>query len=229
MSALFEVNRKGKEQDKVLAQKSKTKTRANTSVLRGNGTLIDRINQIKAMVAKYLGGYEEETQLITTYEDLLDYLKEAVNQGVISIDTETTGLDPMLDKIVGLCIYTPTRKTAYVPINHISYITQVRAENQLTAEEVAKALNKTIISNRIEVIMFNATFDIRVIRNQLGVKDIYCTWDTSLASKILNENEPQANLKDLHNKYCLNGKGDAFRFDDLFRGISFDLMPITTG
>ena len=68
----------------------------------------------------------------------------------------------------------------------------------------------------------------RVIRNQLGIKDIYCTWDAYLAAKLLNENEESHGLKALHKKYCLDGKGDAFSFDELFKGISADKIPINS-
>jgi DNA polymerase I-like protein with 3'-5' exonuclease and polymerase domains len=52
-----------------------------------------------------------------------------------------------------------------------------------------------------------------------------------LAARLLNENEGPGNngLKPLHKKYVLNGKGDAFSFDSLFKGMTFDYIPIKTG
>ena len=78
--------------------------------------------------------------------------------------------------------------------------------------------------------MFNAKFDMRVIKNKLSVP-IVATWDGYLAARLLNENEGDGNnnLKTLHRKYCLNGEGDAFTFDDLFSGIPFTHIPIKTG
>ena len=76
--------------------------------------------------------------------------------------------------------------------------------------------------------MFNAKFDIRVIRHQLGV---YLTayWDGYIAQKLLNENEPENGLKALHKKYVLKNQKDAFAFSDLFEKITFDLIPINSG
>lgn len=226
--ALFNVpKRAGREQDKTIAKKSTTKARSATTV-KGGG-LLGQINQIKATVEKNLGQFKDDYVIITEEHDLHNYLVECVHNNVISIDTETTGLDPILDKIVGLCIYTPNQPAAYVPINHVSYVTGVRVENQLTEKQVGELLNILVQKYHIDIIMFNAKFDMRVIRNQLGVKDIYCTWDAYLAAKLLNENEESHGLKQLHKKYCLNGEGDAFSFDALFKGISFDKIPITTG
>ncbi len=224
---LFNIpKRAGREQDNKLAKKSNTSRKAQTTV-RGGNSLLAQINQIKAMVEKNLGQFKDDYVIIRTEEDLDVYFQQCTLNGVVAIDTETTGLDPILDSIVGLCIYTPNQKAAYVPINHTSYVTGARVDNQLTEKQVADGLRSLLQCNPA-IIMFNAKFDMRVIRNQLGVKDIYCTWDAYLAARLMNENEERNGLKALHNKYVLDGKGDAFSFDDLFKGIPADKIPINT-
>lgn len=224
--ALFKVpQRAGKSADKAIASKSKNKSKAPTTVK--GSSVLSQINQIKAMVEKNLGKFKDDYVVITSEEVLHKYFMFCIDNGVISIDTETTGLDPILDKIVGLCIYTPNHKAAYVPINHVSYVTGVRVDNQLTEKQVANQFDMLLKYNP-DIIMFNAKFDMRVIRNQLGVKDIYCTWDGYLAGRLLNENEESGGLKALHKKYCLSGQGDAFSFDALFKGLSADKIPINT-
>lgn len=224
---LFSIpKRAGREQDNKLAKKSNTSRKAQTTV-RGGNSLLAQINQIKAMVEKNLGQFKDDYVIIRTEEDLDVYFQQCTLNGVVAIDTETTGLDPILDSIVGLCLYTPNEKAAYVPINHTSYVTGARVDNQLTEKQVADRLFALLQCNPA-IIMFNAKFDMRVIRNQLGVKDIYCTWDAYLAARLMNENEERNGLKPLHNKYVLNGKGDAFSFDDLFKGVPADKIPINT-
>lgn len=224
---LFSIpKRAGREQDNKLAKKSNTSRKAQTTV-RGGNSLLAQINQIKAMVEKNLGQFKDDYLIIRDEVELLAYFDCCRINGVISIDTETTGLDPILDSVVGLCLYTPNKPAAYVPINHNSYVTGARVENQLTEKQVADKLNWLLTYNP-EIIMFNAKFDMRVIRNQLGIKDIYCTWDAYLAARLMNENEESNALKKLHNKYVLDGKGDAFSFDDLFKGIPADKIPINT-
>lgn len=224
---LFSIpKRAGREQDNKLAKKSNTSRKAQTTV-RGGNSLLAQINQIKAMVEKNLGQFKDDYVIIRTEETLHKYFMWCIDNGVVAIDTETTGLDPILDSIVGLCLYTPNHKPAYVPINHTSYVTGARVDNQLTEQQVANQFDM-LIKHHPDIIMFNAKFDMRVIRNQLGVKDIYCTWDAYLAARLMNENEERNGLKALHNKYVLDGKGDAFSFDDLFKGIPADKIPINT-
>lgn len=224
--ALFTVpKRPGREQDKAIAGKSKSRTRVTTTV-KGSG-LLGQINQIKATVETHLGKFKDDYVVITTEKQLHDYISRCIENSVISIDTETTGLDPILDDIVGLCLYTPNQKAAYVPINHVSYVTGVKVDNQLDKEIILYNLERCSKAN-IDSIMFNAKFDIRVLRNQIGWKDAYCTWDCYLAGRLLNENEESKGLKALHQKYVLDGKEDEFKFDALFKGITADKIPINT-
>lgn len=217
----------GKAQDKKIVSKSKTTKKATTTIKGGNN-LLGRISEIKAMVEKNLGQYKDDYIVIRDVDTLSQYMQACLNNNVISIDTETTGLDPLVDKCVGICIYTPNQPAVYIPLNHVSYVTGMLVDNQLPVSIIQEHFNK-IIEAHIDIIMFNANFDIRVLRNQVGLKDIYCTWDCYLAARIMNENEPSSGLKALHKKYVLNGKGDAFSFDNLFNGITFDKIPINTG
>lgn len=231
MASLFSVSlRPTKEQDTKVAKKSKSVNRSNSTMVKVGTSLLEQISLIKSMVEKNLGYLKDDYIVITDIEELDNYFSECIKNNVISVDTETTGLDPMQDKIVGLCIYTPNMPPAYVPINHVSYVTGVRIDKQLMENQVAKALQNMIDnkSEDFEVVMFNANFDMRVIKNQLDV-ELDCTFDCYLASRLLNENEPAKGLKPLHKKYVLKGEGDAFSFDTLFKGIPFDKIPISTG
>ena len=225
--ALFKIpKRAGRQQDQLVAKKSKKLTKSVPTVRSGN-SLLSKISQIKMMVERNLGKYKDDYIIIRDKETLDAYVKASIKNKVISIDTETMGLDPLVDDIVGVCLYTPGEKAAYVPINHISYKSGVKAPNQMEKKEVCESM-QTIIDKHIDIIMFNAKFDIRVLRH-MGLKDIYCTWDGYLAGRLLNENEESGGLKALHKKYVLDGKGDAFSFDALFKGISFDKIPINVG
>ena len=227
--ALFNVpKRPGKSADLKVAKKSKTAKKSAGTVKAGN-SILTKISNIKALVEKNLGHLRDEFIILDNVPKLKSYLGECARNNIISLDTETTGLDPMQDKIVGLCLYTPNQPAAYVPINHISYVTGLRVQNQLSEFEVGNELNILLaFTDKLDIIMHNAKFDIRVIRNQLGVKDIYCTWDTLLGAKLLNENEPSHRLKKLHQKYVLNNSEDEFTFDEFFKGVSFDKIPINT-
>lgn len=216
--------------DKVIVKKA-GKRKKTPATVRGGGGLVAQIANIKAKVLKELGKFEDETLIIRDELELSTYISKAIVYGEIAIDTETNGLNPLLDACVGICLYVPNEKTAYVPINHVSYITMERVGNQLTEEVVAKYL-KLLEENKVRIIMFNAVFDVRVLKDQVGVK-LTCYWDCKIASKLLNENEDygEGGLKPLHNNYVLGGEGEAFAYDDLFdpKKIKFSVVPINIG
>lgn len=221
--ALFDMPsvRGSREADKAIAAKSKTKS-ASVVTSRGN-SLIDRINLVRQVVEQKLGQYRDRYRAITDIDEFSRYIDKYIENGIGSIDTETTGLNPMLDTIAGICLYTPGEQGVYVPLNHVSYITGVRIENQLKPEQIRPHLERLKASGAKNV-KHNANFDIRVIQHQVGVR-LGCYFDTLIASQMLNENEPHG-LKPLHQKYVLNGEGDAWSFGKLFDGIPFTMIPI---
>ena len=211
---------------KQLINKTKKVKKSATTVTK-SGSLITRIKNICDQVQKRLGHYAQELELIQDDQTLSNYIDACIENNMISIDTETTGLDPICDQIVGVCIHTYNQKAAYIPINHISYITNTKLQGQLSVEQVAKQLQR-LVDNNVKIIMFNAKFDIRVIRHQLGV---YLTpsWCGFIASKCLKNNEEEENLKYLWKKYCSQNKdAEHFTFDKMFEGLKFNLIPITT-
>ena len=223
--ALFDIpTRSDHASDSAILQKMKQKKLAPT-VVKGGGGISEKIATIKAMVEKHLGKFKDEYIVIQDENILHDYITKSIENGVISIDTETTGLDPLQDDLVGICIYTPDMKAAYIPVGHISYVTGQKSKNQLSLEFCGKEFSRLIDIK--ENIMFNACFDLRFLKNHIGV-DLICTWDAYLASRLLNENEPSKGLKALHKKYILRGEEDAFKFDDLFKGMNFAYVPIQT-
>lgn len=194
-------------------------------VMKGSGSLISRISSISTMVQTKLGKYKDEYDVIRDEpERLHDYISKCIENKICAIDTETTGLDPMLDDIVGFSIYTPGEKAIYVPINHISYITTLKADNQISIDVVGKELQR-LEDNKVKIIMFNAPFDIRVIWSHTGVR-LHCYWDCYIATRLLNENEPSNALKALHVKYVEKTEDEAWTFGKLFEGITFSYVPI---
>jgi len=202
-------------QDKLLLERLRIKKSSSKS--KG---LIDIINEIIQDVETNLGEYKQQFKVLTTKEEVEEYICKANANGVIAIDSETTGLNPLTAKIVGLCLYTPNEKPVYVPINHLDYISLERLNNQISETEIKNILDKLTA----KVIMFNAAFDVRVLRHTLNVY-LKCWWDCAIAARLMNENEKTNKLKPLHSKYVLNGNKDAKSFNELFT-ISFDLIPI---
>ena len=229
-SALFKVpERAGRTADTKIAKKANTQSAKAPTISRGGGGIVERINSARAIVEKNLGQYRDLYLVIRDETSLSNYIDVAIRNGVIAIDTETTGLDPLRDHLVGICIYTVGEKPAYIPINHKSFVTGMIVENQLPAEIVHTHFERIREANTF-VVMFNACFDIRVLRHGINVY-LKCGFDCYLAARLLNENEGPGNnnLKALYSKYCTNGESAVVRFSNIFEGISFDLVPINLG
>jgi DNA polymerase I-like protein with 3'-5' exonuclease and polymerase domains len=212
-----------KSNDKNIIKKSKTVT-TRTSIKSGGNNLAAQIQSIVAIANQKLAVHKDDYILIREPDQLYEYMKEMKRVGEGALDTETTGLNPLLVDIVGGCIYTPGQKAAYIPINHKSYITGVRTKEQMDEETVSKIMKE--FYKDIRWIFHNAKYDIRVCRKTLGI-DFKPYWDTMLAAYCIDEEESHR-LKDLHLKYCNSKDTESLTFDTLFNGVTFDMIPIST-
>lgn len=228
MAGLFDLptSRNSKGADKIVVNKSTNKKSA-TVVIRGGG-LIEKMSSIKSLVESKLGKYKDEYiyYMANDEEKFKDYIYNTIQTGYCAMDTETTGLDPISDKIVGMSLYSKGQKGLYLPIHHKSYVTGMEVEGQLEPKFIKEQLQR-LVDAGVRFKEYNGKFDTRVVKNQLGIY-IPCWYDAHLAAMLLNENEPHG-LKTLHSKYVLDGKEDEFSFGKLFDGITFDLVPISTG
>lgn len=196
-----------------------------TTVRSGGRGFLSQMERIKSYANNELAKYKDRYDLVTDEDTLAKYIDACIESGAVAIDTETTGLDPMLDDIVGVSLYTPNQKGIYIPISHIDYITHEVIPNQMSKEALRRQLTR-LFEHQVESIMFNGVFDVRVIRHQLGVSNVYCTWDCYVGQRLLNENETENKLKKLHQKYVMNNAEDEYTFSDLFKNIKFNLVPL---
>jgi DNA polymerase I len=176
-----------------------------------------REQKLKDLVAKTPSNYE----LITTERQFERLLTDLVNEPIIAVDTETTGVDVYTDIIVGMSFSLPNAdKHVYIPVAH---------ENceQLSREYVLSGLQPILYDDSIGKVLHNAIFDIAMFRRHgSDLKGV--VWDTQIAMHLLNENERATGgsfkLKDLAPKY-LNVPSDTF--DSLFgKNAQFKDVPL---
>ena len=128
----------------------------------------DKIALIKEDVNKILGTYKDQVVTIRDYNEFRSYIDKAIDNGIISVDTETNNTLNTFDcKIMGLCIYTPGLKAAYIPVNHINRLTNEKLLNQITESQINEQLSRL---DNTKIIFHNATFDIEVIKTTCGIK-----------------------------------------------------------
>jgi len=200
-----------KESDRLLLNKVREPLK--TSVTRGVAEIYDGVERVFTEV-KTLLPHINDYELITELPRLQEYMRKIKEVGVVAIDTETDGLDPITDDIAGISIYTKGENPAYIPIRHEYFEHNVD-------RAIVRGFLQALVRDKIKIIMHNASFDIRVLKNALGVR-VQAHFDTKLGAKMLNENE-DAGLKDLWPKYVLKGKSN-YSFSELFDGIKFSVM-----
>lgn len=178
------------------------------------GGITSELDRISEKVREYFDG--SDAILITTEDDLHNYISDAIAAGYVGIDTETTGLDRVNDTIVGTSLYFPNGLEAYIPIKHISPIFETPYPNQLSYEVVGREYQRFVDAGT-RMIFANADFDLGMIYKDLHVDMIPVTfYDVILAWRCIKENEKHNGLKELYSKYVLKGAGDPMKFKDFF-------------
>ncbi len=171
--------------------------------------------QIEEMSAAVLEYFKDSNSiLITTEQELHDYVDKCIRYGYAGIDTETTGLDRVNDYIVGASLYVPGMPDCYIPIKHRIPLFEQLYKDQLTYEQVAKEFERL---RQVKLIFANADFDLAMIYKDIKVDfNAACYYDVIIAWRCLKENEKDNRLKALYNKYVLKGKGNPKAFSDFF-------------
>lgn len=218
--ALFKLQERPTDNIEAIIRKTKEQKDIKPTIKLKGTNLIAKLSAIKQKVREIFNGQENEYILITNNEEWIEYCNKAKEDKYIAIDTETDSLDSILAHLVGVCIYSPSQKPAYVPVGHISVITEQKIEPQVSIEAIKEGLEIIKDSN---LIFHNAYFDLVIIYKNTGIMlNVY--WDTLVAGHLLNENESHS-LKDLYIKYVLGGNYEAHYFSELFEGIPSCYIP----
>lgn len=214
----FEITEKKKEKkviDKI--NKASTKTvvkRASSKKL----SIPDQINIIRQEVQRILGKYQDNTLVIRNYSDFVSYIDKAVSNNLIVIDTETNNsLDPISCKLMGLCLYTPGLKQAYIPVNHTDYQDN-KLDNQITEAQIKEQLSRIVQG---QIIMHNGKFDYEVIKCTCDI-EVEPTWDTMIGARILNELE-RAGLKEQYISK-IDSSQEKYDIENLFEHIPYNYV-----
>ena len=128
-------------------------------------------------------------QTIDTPQKLTDLLAKLSSAAWIGLDTETTSLDPMQARLVGISVSWAFGMAAYIPLSHTF------AESQLSTDLVLNSLKPLLENESLGKIGQNLKYDQHVFKNHgIDLKGI--VGDSMLASYIV-ESHLKHNLDDL--------------------------------
>lgn len=148
---------------------------------------------------------EAEYETVTTMAALQSWIDEAFAAGTVAVDTETTSLNAMRAKLVGLSLSVVPGKACYIPVGHIGSdtegslaLTDDRPE-QLPLEAVLDALKPLFEDPGVLKVGQNLKYDLLILR-RYGV-DVRPIDDTMLLSYVLESglhNHGMDELSSLH-------------------------------
>ena len=162
---------------------------------------------------------QSKYECITKLKQLESWLTKIKNSSLLALDTETTGLDYMDAKLVGISLSVKSGEAAYIPLGH-------QQEEQLDVDVVLKKLKPILESTKIKIVGQNIKFD-RNILARYGIQLTSFENDTMLMSYVLNSTATRHNLDALA-QYYLNYKTTTFEevAGKGVKQVSFDLVPI---
>jgi DNA polymerase-1 len=169
---------------------------------------------------------------LTKAEDLAAFVRLATAEGVVAFDTETTGLDVMKAKLVGVSLSLSGGRACYVPLQHIDpasgddlFAGDKPAPDQISFPEALALLKPMLEDPAVLKVAQNAKFDLSMLaRHGITMAPID---DTMLMSYALAAGLHGHGMDDLSERHlghspisfeevCGKGKGQ----------ITFDRAPI---
>lgn len=133
-------------------------------------------------------------KLVTSVDSLLDVCAKIEAAGAFAIDTETTGLDPMVNECVGISIAMEPGTAYYIPFGHTT------DEVQLQLQDLKKYLAPIFSNPTIKKYLHHAKFD-QVVLHQIGLPLVGVTFDTLIAASLLVQDWQKKGLKTLSEFY----------------------------
>ncbi|HEY7986191.1 MAG TPA: DNA polymerase I [Methylophilaceae bacterium] len=130
-------------------------------------------------------------ETILTLEQLEHWLTKLQQAPLVCFDTETTGLDPMTSKLVGMSFAVISGEAAYLPLHH----DYAGAPEQLDFETTLARVKPWLESDSLLKVGQNLKYDKHILANH-GIQLHGIAHDTLLQSYVL-ESHRQHNMDDL--------------------------------
>ncbi len=120
-------------------------------------------------------------QMVVSAKQLKPWLEAARKAGRLSLDTETTSIDPMRAELVGVSLAVEPGRACYIPVGH----QLAEGESQANRKEALQALAPVLADASVRKIGQNLKYDLIVLKRAgLAVKGV--DFDAMVASYLLN-------------------------------------------
>ncbi len=152
---------------------------------------------------------------ILTQEQLTHWKEKILQAGIVSLDTETDGIDPMQASLIGVSFSIDSNEAAYLPLK--------RPDGPcLDHEVVIDWLTEVFCVNPVKIIGQNFKFDVKVLRRS-KVPVRHAWFDTMIAAWVLDSSS-KVGMDALAERYL---GIDTMKFNDVVpRGASFADVPL---
>ncbi|MFZ5508632.1 MAG: DNA polymerase I [Pseudomonadota bacterium] len=138
------------------------------------------------------GKHRSRYECILSWDDLERWLKKIGAAPLVGFDTETSSLDPMAARLVGMSFAVAPEEAAYLPLAH----DYAGAPRQLPLEEVLARLKPWLESDAHKKVGQNLKYDAHVLANH-GIALRGIAHDTLLQAYVLDAGRYVGNSQDL--------------------------------
>ena len=163
-------------------------------------------------------------ETVLTEAQLDDWLQRLQSAGVFAFDTETTSLDYMAARIVGVSFAVEAGKAAYVPLAH----DYPGAPQQLDRDSVLARLRPVLENKDNSIIGHNIKYDRNVLNNH-DIKLTGIAYDTMLESYVLESTATRHNMDAVALRYLNH---TTIKYQDVAgkgaKQLTFNEVPLET-
>lgn len=148
---------------------------------------------------------DNEYTLINDEATLKQWMDDAYKEGILAIDTETTGLTPAKVDIVGISIASTIGKAAYIPLTHksapVDLLDDGKGEDipQLSIAKIVEIMKPVLEDESVLKIGHNMKYDWQIFKN-IGIEIHPCD-DTMLISYVLDGTSHSNGMDNLSELY----------------------------
>jgi DNA polymerase-1 len=154
------------------------------SEMKANATTANEITANTTIANAYIANNSRQYETILSHAQLDNWLNKIANASLVCFDTETTSLDPMQAKIVGMSFSTEPGTAVYLPLKHDYF----DAPQQLNFSETLAKVKPLLENPAIKKVGQNLKYDQHVLANH-GIALNGIAHDTLLQSYVFESHK----------------------------------------